>query len=88
MPASEELADLFDAYNGIAHDDPAFVANNTEAITDTEKTARAKFEKMRVTGLVQKSLLLLMERMLFMYVLGNICHKVALKKAQLVMLVL
>ena len=46
MPASEELADLFDAYNGIAHDDPAFVANNTEAITDTEKTARAKFEKM------------------------------------------
>ena len=43
MPASEELADLFDAYNGIAHDDPAFVANNTEAITDTEKTARARF---------------------------------------------
>lgn len=46
MPASEELAELFDAYNGIAHDDPAFVANNAEAITDTEKSARAKFEKM------------------------------------------
>lgn len=46
MPASGELADLFDAYNGIAHNDPAFVANNTEAITDTEKTARAKFDQM------------------------------------------
>lgn len=46
MPASGELADLFDAYNGIAHNDPAFVANNTEALTDTEKTARAKFDKM------------------------------------------
>lgn len=46
MPASGELGDLFDAYNGISHKDPAFVANNTEAITDTEKSARAAFDKM------------------------------------------
>ena len=46
MPASEELAELFDAYNGIAHDDPAFVANNAEAITDTEKSAREAWDKL------------------------------------------
>ena len=46
MPASGELSDLFDAYNGISHSDPSFVANNVENLTDTEKTARSIFDKM------------------------------------------
>lgn len=46
MPASGELGDLFDAYNGISHTDPSFVANNVENLTDTEKSARSLFDKM------------------------------------------
>lgn len=46
LPAVRELNELFDAYNGIRHDDPSFVAANIEALTDPEKMARAAFDKM------------------------------------------
>ena len=46
LPARYELGELFDVYNGIAHEDPSFVAVNTTDLTDTEKTARAKFDKL------------------------------------------
>lgn len=46
LPALGELNELFDAYNGIGHEDPSFVAANIEALTDPEKMARAAFDKM------------------------------------------
>ncbi len=46
LPAVNELNELFDAYNGIGHEDPSFVAATIETLTDPEKMARAAFDKM------------------------------------------
>lgn len=46
LPAREELAELFDVYNGVAHSDPSFVAVNTTDLTEAEKMARARFDKL------------------------------------------
>lgn len=46
LPAVGELNELFDAYNGIGHEDPSFVAANIEALTGPEQMARAAFDKM------------------------------------------
>lgn len=46
LPASGELNELFDAYNGIGHEDPSFVAATIEALSDPEKIARAAFDRM------------------------------------------
>lgn len=46
LPASEELVDLFAAYNGVSHTDPAFTNATPDKISDTEKAARAAFDKM------------------------------------------
>lgn len=45
LPASNELLDLFDAYNGIGHEDPAFTNAVPANISDTEKAARAMFDQ-------------------------------------------
>lgn len=45
LPAVGELNDLFDAYNGVAHTDPSFVAATIETLSDPEKAARAAFDK-------------------------------------------
>lgn len=45
LPASNELSDLFDAYNGISHEDPAFTNAVPANISDTEKAARARFDQ-------------------------------------------
>lgn len=45
LPASDELGDLFDAYNGIARDN-GFTNATPNKISDAEKTARASFDKM------------------------------------------
>lgn len=45
LPASNELLDLFDAYNGIGHEDPAFTNAVPASISDTEKAARAMFDQ-------------------------------------------
>ena len=37
LPAVNELNELFDAYNGIGHEDPSFVAATIETLTDPEK---------------------------------------------------
>lgn len=46
LPASNELLDLFTAYNGVSNTDPSFTNANPDAISDTEKAARAAFDKM------------------------------------------
>lgn len=46
LPAVNELNELFDAYNGVGHEDPSFVAATIETLTDPEKMARAAFDKM------------------------------------------
>lgn len=46
LPASDELLQLFDAYNGIAHDDPGFKSAIPSEISDAEKAARAAFDKL------------------------------------------
>lgn len=46
LPALGELNELFDAYNGVGHEDPSFVAATIETLTDPEKMARAAFDKM------------------------------------------
>lgn len=40
------MNELFDAYNGVGHEDPSFVAATIETLTDPEKMARAAFDKM------------------------------------------
>lgn len=39
------MLDLFDAYNGIGHEDPAFTNAVPASISDTEKAARAMFDQ-------------------------------------------
>ncbi len=46
LPALGELNELFDAYNGVGHADPSFIAATIETLTDPEKMARAAFDKM------------------------------------------
>ncbi len=46
LPARDELVQLFDIYNGVAHDAAGFTAQVPSAISATEKAARAAFEKM------------------------------------------
>ena len=45
LPASEELLDLFEAYNGVRHTDPSFTNATPDKISDAEKAARAAFDK-------------------------------------------
>lgn len=45
LPASNELAELFDAYNGVSHEDAAFTNAVPANISDTEKAARALFDR-------------------------------------------
>lgn len=44
LPASEELGDLFDTYNGIARDN-GFTNATPDKISDAEKTSRSIFDK-------------------------------------------
>lgn len=45
LPASNELLELFAAYNGIAHTDPGFTNDVPSKISDAEKAARARFDQ-------------------------------------------
>ncbi len=45
LPASNELLELFAAYNGVSHTDPAFTNDVPASISDGEKAARARFDQ-------------------------------------------
>ena len=46
LPASQELIDLFNAYNGVAVTDPSFKSVVPASLTGDENLARATFDKM------------------------------------------
>lgn len=46
LPASQELVDLFNAYNGVAVTDPSFKSVVPASLTGDETLARATFDKM------------------------------------------
>lgn len=45
LPASNELLELFAAYNGVSHTDPGFTNDVPSKISDSEKAARARFDQ-------------------------------------------